>query len=373
MNENFPVIPPEDFEYTTLHEVLSKKILQPYAFTTARQPYNLTQKRIFYRIIELLQVTMGGLRIDQLPDNWRISQDLWGETQFTIPVQHCYPQGEEPNYSSIRKHFLELTKRRLVWDEPVKGKKPITRSFALFTTAAYDPNRRVFEFTLQKDCLTAFALILKRYTKIDLAVAFQLKSVWAMRFYEFIVSIDHPITITLDELRNRFALGPGYDRNIELFRKIIDVAQKELRLKSPDHFNYAKRKKPGTNKFEAITIFPKQNIKINPNPAKELKRLSQELSPRNYFDREFLDYCYDVIGFEPKGLKNNIGTFRKAQKTLDIDKDWLVKTRTKALKNGCKQDGLPGYLITTMKLQMKELNLTDEQKARKNRQTQIDF
>ena len=194
-----------------------------------------------------------------------------------------------------------------------------------------------------------------------------------MRFYEFIVSIDHPITITLDELRNRFALGSGYDRNIELFRKIIDVAQKELRDKSPDYFTYAKRKKPGTNKFEAITIFPKQTIKINPNPAKELKRLSQELSPRNYFDREFLNYCYDVIGFEPKGLKNNIGTFRKAQKTLGIDKAWLVHTRTKALKNGCKQDGLPGYLITTMKLQMKELNLTDEQKARKNRQTEIVF
>jgi plasmid replication initiation protein len=373
MQQNFPILPPEDFEYSETHELISKKILQPYAFTAARQPYNSVQKRVFYRIIELMQVTMGGLRIDQLPDNWRISKDLWGEAQFTIPVQHCYPKNEYPNYSYIKKNFLDMAKKRVTFDEPVKGKLPITRSFALFTRAAYDPNRKVFEFTIQKDCLTAFALILKRHTKIDLAVAFQLKSVWSMRFYEFVCSIDHPVTYTLDELRNMFALGSGYKRNVEIFRNIIDVAQKELRLKSPDHFTYSKRKKPGSKTIEAITIFPKQNIKIDPNPAKELKRLSQELSPRNYFDKEFLDYCYDVIGFEPKGLKNNIGTFRKAKKSLDIDKNWLMKTRTKALNNGCTQDRLPGYIINTMKLQMKEQNLTDEQKALKNLQQSLNF
>ena len=210
-----------------------KEVTQTYLVTSARYDFSVFEKRILYRIVELIQAELKGQPIGQ---GVSIQPNLFDDRDITMPVSRFLRDGEvDKNHHQVKKAFTALQKK-LIQKEDEKT----WISYQVIGTTKIRKWNDTVTFKIDKNLYEDLLDFSRGYTQYELRVAFDFKSQYTMRFYELLSKNKmHSITYSLDKLRQMFMLENRYARINDFIRYVIDPAQKELeKSKAPYWFTY---------------------------------------------------------------------------------------------------------------------------------------
>lgn len=217
----------------------NKQVFQSYVLTTAKYDFSPYEKRIMYRLIELAQKEIEGIK---LKDNLRkIAPTNFGR-EITMPVSDILKDEQDKHYTIAKAAFRSLSEKHIEYeDDEVWSYTPIITAPEIKKNSG---SVKFYVFDNIWRCLLDFT---KGFKKYELITAMKFKSAYAMRFYELMSGQTKPLFVPLegpDGLRERFYLQGKYEKVNDFRRKVIDVAKKELDESSPYSF-VAKEEKAG--------------------------------------------------------------------------------------------------------------------------------
>jgi hypothetical protein len=217
----------------------NKQVFQSYVLTTAKYDFSPYEKRIMYRLIELAQKEIEGIK---LKDNLRkIAPTNFGR-EITMPVSDILKDEQDKHYTIAKAAFRSLSEKHIEYeDDEVWSYTPIITAPEIKKNSG---SVKFYVFDNIWRCLLDFT---KGFKKYELITAMKFKSAYAMRFYELMSGQTKPLFVLLegpDGLRERFYLQGKYEKVNDFRRKVIDVAKKELDESSPYSF-VAKEEKAG--------------------------------------------------------------------------------------------------------------------------------
>ncbi len=324
----------------------NKELVQSYVVTTAKYDFSIDEKRILYRIIECLQANVGGLKLKY---KYSIQKDLLGDYEFTIPIRAFLKDPNSKNYEPIKKALTSLRNKSFEYEDDVMWtvygiiEKPIINK--------YDTDVKITITPLLMDAFMNFA---KGYRKYELKIAMEFKSVYAMRFYELFSGQKDPITHTIQALKEMFKIENKYKRVDRFIEQVINVAQKELKEKSPYYFEY-KINKQG-RKYYSITFIPKYNPEKR-DETLERHELQKQLSLSWDLPKQAIDYLKNNFDFTTQEIKNNIDVFKEYNLKADIIEKLAY------LKKYCRDKSEPkGYIISSLKKELQTLETKQNKK-----------
>ena len=305
-----------------------KEIIQSYLVTSAKYDFNVYEKRILYRIVELIQSELKGYPIGK---GITIEPTLYGDRKITMPISRFLKDSEEDkNHYHVKKAFKRL--KSIVLEESNKEywtvysivEKPEIRTGSSYVT-----------FELDKHLYTDLLTFAKGYSQYELQVAFNFRSQYTMRLYEMISRCSRPaITYSIDNLREMFMLKHKYSDTNRFISKVIDPAQKELRdSKSPYWFTYEKIKEGRAFK----------NIQFNVHYRPEYdKKLSKQTSIRWEVEKWFLDLLNESLSTDNKTWQPHRTILMKVQGS-DYNEIKKILKRAQKAKNPV------GYTVNAFK------------------------
>lgn len=217
----------------------NKQVFQSYVLTTAKYDFSPYEKRIMYRLIELAQKEIEGIK---LKDNLRkIAPTNFGR-EITMPISDILKDEQDKHYTIAKAAFRSLSEKHIEYeDDEVWSYTPIITAPEIKKNSG---SVKFYVFDNIWRCLLDFT---KGFKKYELITAMKFKSAYAMRFYELMSGQTKPLFVLLegpDGLRERFYLQGKYEKVNDFRRKVIDVAKKELDESSPYSF-VAKEEKAG--------------------------------------------------------------------------------------------------------------------------------
>lgn len=209
----------------------NKQVFQSYVLTTAKYDFSPYEKRIMYRLIELAQKEIEGIK---LKDNLRkIAPTNFGR-EITMPVSDILKDEQDKHYTIAKAAFRSLSEKHIEYeDDEVWSYTPIITAPEIKKNSG---SVKFYVFDNIWRCLLDFT---KGFKKYELITAMKFKSAYAMRFYELMSGQTKPLFVPLegpDGLRERFYLQGKYEKVNDFRRKVIDVAKKELDESSPYSF-----------------------------------------------------------------------------------------------------------------------------------------
>lgn len=314
----------------------NRELVQSYLFTTAKYDFKVPEKRIFYKIIEMMQEYLQGKELNQK----HFIQPLTdGYTKITMPVRSFLVNPDDDNYKDVKKALLDLKKRTFEYEDdkvwmPIDIiTKPILHKEG---QASY------VTFEIHEITYNAFLDFSKGYRKYELQTAMNFNSIYAMRFYELFSGQKDPITYSIPYLKERFKIENKYNSKNgkkDFLTKVIDVAQKELDEKSPYTFSYKIER--GSENILFIPIYQKQNAdaELEKKAIQKQTSLGWELTAK---EQEILMNRWH---FTKEGLKYNISLFRSAKVLLNLE-EFILELSPLNAKNR------PAFLIGSLRKQI---------------------
>jgi plasmid replication initiation protein len=313
-------------------KITNKELIQSYIITAARYDFNVHEKRIIYRLVEMCQCQLEG---KELTKDYKLDKTLFGDYIVTLPVSSFLAGEADENYTRV-KTALRGLRNKVIEYEDEKIWKPI----GIIEKPVLE-KRGMVTFELQPEIFEAILNFSKGFRRIELKTAMEFETVYAMRFYELLSGKIDPITYSINNLKIMFQLEGKYKETKDFIRRVVDPAQKELKEKAPFSFTY----KPECvgKKVVALTFFP-YKIAQNTDTDIEKKQLQKQVSLRWDIDKMVLDYLRQNYFFDDDEIRNNLETFKAACKKLDI-MDFLSKKRRAASTKKSPK----GWLINAIK------------------------
>jgi len=321
-------------------KITNKDVIQSYIVTTARYDFNVYEKRILYRLVELCQAQIKGQKLN---DRFSINPDLWGNRDVKIPISYLLKDKEDKNYTRIKNAVERLNEKKFEYEDARQWK--IIRLVELPKINKYS---EFVEFKIHPEIYHAILDFSKGFRKYELTTAMEFKSTYSMRFYELFSGKKEPITYSIDHLKIMFKIENKYALLADFVKRVINSAQKELNEKSPYSFEY-KLEKTG-RKVTHIKFYPVY-IAENRDPNVEHQELKKQISVRWSLDRMVVDYLKQNFMFDTKEIKNNIDLLTEANKKIDL-LYFLSEVRISAEKTNAKN--LQGYAINAIKRKLIE-------------------
>lgn len=314
----------------------NRELVQSYLFTTAKYDFKVPEKRIFYKIIEMMQEYLQGKELNQK----HIIQPLTdGYTKITMPVSSFLKNPEDENYMEVKKALLALKKRTFEYeDEKVWMPIDIITKPVLHK----EGQSSYVTFEIHEITYNAFLDFSKGYRKYELQTAMEFSSIYAMRFYELFSGQKDPITYSIPYLKERFKIENKYNskngKNAFIDR-VIKVAQKELDEKSPYTFSYKTER--GSDNILFIPVYQAKNadVELERKAIQKQTSLGWELTAK---EQEILIHRWK---FTKDGLKNNISLFRSAKVVLNLE-EFILDLNPLDAKNP------PAFLIGALRKQL---------------------
>jgi len=318
--------------------IRNKDLLQSYVITTAKYDFSIYEKRIIYRIIELLQYHTEGKKLNE---NQKINLDLFGDAHIEMPISYFLKDEQDKHYTEIKKALSSLEGKKMTYEDDTTWQiirlieKPVINKYSSLVC-----------FRLNTMIYNAFLNFSKGYRKYELKIAMQFESVYAMRFYELMSNQKSPITYSIDNLKEMFLIQDKYERVNDFKKYVLDIAIRELDKCSPYTFTY-KMNKTGRS-FTSVTFYPKYQPQFRDSEL-DKKDLQKQTSPAWDLSKNALDYLKNGFEFTTKEIQQNIDLLKLAESNIDNFIYFLsqVKPRANRAKNS------KGYLINAIK---KELN-----------------
>lgn len=321
----------------------NKQVFQSYVLTTAKYDFSPYEKRIMYRLIELAQKEIEGIK---LKDNLRkITPTNFGR-EITMPVSDILKDEQDKHYTLAKAAFRSLSEKHIEYeDDEIWSYTPI------ITAPEIKKNNgsvRFYVFDNIWKCLLDFT---KGFKKYELITAMKFKSAYAMRFYELMSGQTKPLFVALegpDGLRERFYLQGKYEKVNDFRRKVIDVAKKELDESSPYSF-HAKEEKQG-RKIIGWTLFP-VFFEDREDPALQEQARIAKITARLQMDNNVYDYLKFSFDFRADEINKNKKTLIDGQNRIPDFMGFLAE-----LKKGARFAENPkGYVIGAIKRKLKEI------------------
>jgi len=320
--------------------IRNKDLLQSYVITTAKYDFSTYEKRIIYRIVELLQYHTEGKK---LSEKQKIDLNLFGDAHIEMPISCFLKDEQDKHHSEIKKALSSLEAKKMTYEDDATWQiirlieKPIINKYSSLVS-----------FRLNTMIYNAFLDFSKGYRKYELKIAMQFESVYAMRFYELMSGQKQPITYNIENLKEMFQIQDKYERVNDFKKYVLDIAIRELNRCSPYTFTY-KMNKTGRS-FTSVTFFPKYQPQFRDSDL-EKKHLQKQVSPGWELSRNTLDYLKNGFDFTTKEIKQNIDLLKQAQEEIENFINFLsqVKPRANRAKNP------KGYLINSIKLELDKL------------------
>ncbi|GIM53291.1 hypothetical protein CAPN004_23200 [Capnocytophaga cynodegmi] len=327
-------------------EPYNREALQSYILTTARYDFNVYEKRILYKIVEIAQCEIQGLRFPR--DCKKIQHNLFGFVDITLPISSILANEDDNNHHKVKKSLTSLSQKFIIYEDNAIWEKINLVVFPKIRK--FDSN---ISFTIHPkiwDCILDFS---KGFRKIELKTTMNFDSVYAMRFYELLSGQERPITFEIEYLKEMFQIQDKYKLVKDLIKRVVIPAKRELDKHSPYSFEHKINKKG--RKYHSITFYPIQ-IPDNQYPELEKHNLQKQLSPNWILDSQTLRYLKDEYLFKPKEITQWYDLFKEAQQSFDLLNFIAEKRRyTETAKNP------KGYLISCLKSELEKHKEADTQ------------
>ncbi len=324
-------------------KITNKDVIQSYLLTSARYDFDVYEKRILYRLVELCQPQIEGKKLNE---KFTINQDLWGNRDIKVPISYLLKGEDDKHHDRIKNALNRLNEKKFEYEDAKKWK--IIRLIEMPEINKYS---EFLEFKIHPEIYHAILDFSKGFRKYELVTAMSFESTYAMRFYELFSEKKEPIQYSIENLKIMFKIEGKYSRVNDFFRYVIEPAKKELDKSAPYSFEYSPIKQG--RKIVAIKFYPVY-IPENRDEEVESNELQKQISPSWDIDPMIVQYLKQNYFFHSKEIKNNIDILKEAYK-LDQKQEidlmgFLSKMRTK-----CRDKANPkGYLINALK---KELSI----------------
>lgn len=314
-------------------KINNKELIQSYILTTAKYDYSVYEKRILYRIIEMMQAYTKGIKLN---GRYSITITRLEDWDISMPVMDLLKDEKDQNYTRVKEALLSLNKKVIEYEDERSWK-----AFNLIERPEVEKVEGFLSFRVSPTIAEAFLNFSKGYSKYELKTAMDFESVYAMRFYELLSEQQKPITYSLQKLKIMFRVEDKYKLNADFIRYVIQTAQKELNAKSPYSFEFKVNKTGKT--ITSITFYPVAQPQ-NRDMRLEEKQLKQQISPQWDLDKLVITYLQEHYFFTVKEIQNNLDLLKAASQKLDLLYELSL------LRPKCETKGKPkGYLINTLK------------------------
>jgi len=319
-------------------KITNKDVIQSYLLTSARYDFDVYEKRILFRLVELCQPQLKGQKLN---DKFSINSDLWGNRDIKMPISSFLKGEDDKNHSRVKDALRRLNDKRFEYEDD-KIWKPIR----LIELPRINKYEEFVEFKIHSEIFQTILNFSKGFRKLELETVMQFESVYSMRFYELFSGKKTPITYTIDHLKIMFKLEGKYKRVNDFFRYVIEPAQKELNKKSPYSFEY-KAEKEG-RRITKIKFYPVY-VPENRDPQVEEKQLKKQVSPYWELSPMIIQYLKQNFLFQMKEINSNIDLLKTAEKKLDLML-FLSSLKVKAHEKRNPK----GYVINAIKKHLNE-------------------
>lgn len=293
----------------------NKDVIQSYVFTMAKYDFSVYEKRIMYRLVELAQCELKGLK---MKDNlYKISPTITGR-EIQMPVSAILKDETDKNYDIAKRAFKSLATKGVEYED-----EKIWSFTNIITCPKIKKGEGIAIFNVFDEIWKCILNFTKGYKKYELATAMSFKSVYSMRFYELLSGQTTPLSLSVEDILERFKLKGQYKRISNFEEKILKVAQRELDESSPYSFTFERITIPSRGrqgyKITGYTFIPKF---IHKNRAPELEKKELQAKIGNItgqfgmLDKGVNDYLLYNIGFTKDEINTNKDLFLMAQKQL---------------------------------------------------------
>lgn len=320
--------------------IVNKDLIQSYIMTTAKYDFNVYEKRVIYRLVEIAQAELQGIKF---ADNCRkLDHDLWGCVDITLPIADLLNGETDENYTRIKSALVSLSKKSFEYEDD-----EIWQNISIIAFPTIVKRSSVLSFKIHPrvwDCILNFS---KGYRKYELKAAMSFKSQYSMRFYELLSGQKRPLIYTIEQLKEMFGVFDKYKLTADFIRKVVDAAKKELDGVSPYTFEYTTLKEG--RKITAIKFYPIYQPEHRDSDL-EKRDLQKQVSLSWSLSSEVRNYLKKSLEFSDKELKNNLNLFISAQNLLPdlMGELALLKGKAREKKNP------KGYIINSIKGKLKD-------------------
>jgi hypothetical protein len=318
-----------------MSEVINKYLVQSYIMTAAKYDFSAYEKRIMYRIVELLQQYTAGIKLNE---KYRIEESLFKDVDIQMPTSAFLKNEDDQNHSKARNALLSLNKKVIQLEDD-----KVWRAINLIERPMIDKERGLVTFRLHPFIAEAFMNFSKGFRKYELKIAMSFESSYAMRFYELLAGQTKPITFLIDNIKSMFQISDKYKKYNDFIKRVIIPAQSELDKYSPYSFTYKENTKPGSKKVISLTFIPKI-IASNRDPELEAREMQKKIPVGYSLDGQTLKYLTDEYNFSNKEIQQWFDLFNYAFKTMDL-LGFLAEKKRKAFE----AKNPKGYIIACLK------------------------
>lgn len=287
----------------------NKEIVQSYILTAAKYDFSVYEKRILYRIIEIMQEYTAGKVLNL---QYNIQESLFGDVDIQMPTSAFLKDEKDQNYSIVKKALMDLNLKRVQFVDKERQKWYL---FNIIERPVAHMKQGFVSFRIHPIMAAAFMDFSMGHRKFELKTSMQFESVYAMRFYELMSGQKDPITFGIDKLKEMFKLEEKYKRVNDFFKYVIDPAKRELDKYSPFSFEYRINK--DGRKYKSITFYP---VKIAKNQDPDIIKFNtlKKQSLRWAISKEIENYIKDNFGITTKELDSHKELLEKADEQLDL-------------------------------------------------------
>jgi plasmid replication initiation protein len=323
-------------------KITNKEILQSYILTTAKYDFSVYEKRILYRLVELNQHLLEGVKLNE---KIRLDHNQVGDISYTLPISLFLKDEDKNNHKEVKKALESLKRKELTYQDD-----DIWASLTIIANPKISRYKETVTFTVDKMINDAFLDFSKGFKKYELKTAMEFESTYSMRFYELLSNQKTPINYSIDYLKEMFQLTDKYKLTADFLRYVIEPAKKELDKCSPYSFHYDKIKTG--RKITGIRFIPIHQPQFEDDSLKKQKVLKQ-MSNRWFIPKNIEDYLKYNYEFTDKEMSNNLSLFENLYNNLSEEEllDFLVEL--KPLTTWV--DNPKGYLIGALKKKAEQI------------------
>jgi hypothetical protein len=319
-------------------KITNKEVIQSYLITTARYDFSVYEKRIIYRIVEVIQAALEGQKLNS---GFQINTLLFDDLkEVVMPISAFLNDEKDENYTRAKNALFDLNNKFFEYEDD-----EVWKPIRIIEMPKLIKKGHV-KFVLQHEIYCALLNFAKGFRKFELKTAFSFDSIYAMRFYELLSGKTTPITYSLQDLKIMFKVENKYKDTRDFSKRVIEPAQSELKAKAPFSFEY-KPEKMG-KKIIGFTFYP-YTIAANVDNDLEGKKLQKKVDTSWYLDKMHVDYLVQNYYFDKDEIKHNLATFRAAASKLDLMLFMSQKKRLASQKKNPK-----GYLISALKKELEK-------------------
>lgn len=290
------------------------KVYQSNAITQARYSYTVIEKRCIYLVLKEINT--------RIESNSQLFEHGYTEQKITLKSSDLVKAADRKDayaaLRSLRKKDIEIETDGY-W---------INCGF--ISSAKHNKGEDSYEVTICSEVLPFILELSKCYTEYNLTIAISLKSIYSQRFYELCNQYKNmksrSFFLTVDRLREILCLGNKYPMVADFKKKVLDVAQKELKsLYEKGHadlcFKYSVHQKEGKKiksfKFDIIMVDQEETRITDIDQA--VKKISSILNAFFKRDKKYIKRAIQSIQFNPdKAIEI---AEKLNNKVLDYDKD----------------------------------------------------